>query len=141
MARPASLMVSHSSDGSIRPEMPVSCANHATLGVSKRLTRFREQWDRMVEDCMRDGQVVRDGRRVGSLDAQVPAEHLQSPLVHVELGLAAVAQQPDQGAETRTEAAFSCNLNPYHPAFTAVWDAALAGTLGAFEGGTGSGAC
>ncbi|MGY2053170.1 DEAD/DEAH box helicase [Methylobacterium sp. JK268] len=36
---------------------------------------------------------------------------------------------------TRTEAAFACNLNPYHPAFAAVWDEALSGTLGTFEDG------
>jgi hypothetical protein len=41
----------------------------------------------------------------------------------------------EPGWLTRTEAASACNLNPYHPAFTAVWDKGLSGTLGAFEGG------
>ncbi|BAQ49322.1 DNA or RNA helicases of superfamily II (plasmid) [Methylobacterium aquaticum] len=117
------------------PTLPAKRADQASvwevmraLGVSKRLTRFREQWDRMVEDCMRDGQVVRDGRRVGfgfvrgANGSPVPALDRAEIAWFAQLIGVAGLIEPSEEWLTINEAGRAISTSPYAtPALKDLW--------------------
>ncbi len=117
------------------PTLPAKRADQASvwevmraLGVSKRLTRFREQWDRMVEDCMRDGQVVRDGRRVGfgfvrgANGSPVPALDRAEIAWFAQLTGVAGLIEPSEEWLTINEAGRAISTSPYAtPALKDLW--------------------
>ena len=117
------------------PTLPAKRADQASLwetlralGVSRRLTRVREQWDRLVEECAREGQVVRDGRRVGfgfvrgANGNPVPALDKSEIEWFAQLTGVAGLIEPSEEWLTINEAGRAISTSPYAtPAFKELW--------------------